>query len=41
MLLTLLFALWLSGLIEQRLLRASSLNPSLQLVFSRLHQGCG
>ena len=35
-LLTLLFALWLSGLIEQRLLRASSLNPSLQLVFSRL-----
>ena len=36
MLLTLLFALWLSGLIEQRLLRASSLNPSLQLVFSRL-----
>lgn len=35
-LLTLLFALWLSGLIEQRLLRATSLNPSLQLVFSRI-----
>lgn len=35
-LLALLFALWLAGLIEQRLLRASTLNPSLQLVFSRI-----